>query len=175
MNRADVAAMVHALKGEGASTKEITGILGISKSYAFELLSDPDGVKVRARKESYRGRCVDCGKPTCGSDGRNKAPQRCVACHAKHRTYWTRERIITALRDWAERYGSPPTSVDWNPWLLKSDDLGMTRARFEINDCPPVSRVQGVFGSWNAALEAAGLETRRAGARGKQRGVRRAA
>lgn len=60
--------------------REIAERLGISRSYAASLVRDPDGTVERERKARYAGVCAECGGPTCGADGRGKAPKRCMAC-----------------------------------------------------------------------------------------------
>ncbi len=52
--------------------------MGISRSYASVLYSDPDGEGYRRRRLSYRGTCEICGVPTDGSNGPAKAPKRCI-------------------------------------------------------------------------------------------------
>ncbi len=61
---------------------------------------------------------------------------------------WTREAIIGALRSWHIRNGQPPRAADWT--------IGS-----ELN--PVSATASRAFGSWNAALEAAGLTIRRVG------------
>lgn len=82
MTRAERAAEAARLKAEGLNGIQVAARMGVSRSYAYELLDDPEGTKVRTRKASYSGICVDCGAPTCGNDGRSKAPKRCAACGA---------------------------------------------------------------------------------------------
>jgi len=89
--------------------------LGISTSYASELDCDPDGAKTRARKDSYRRPCPNCGKLMDGSNGRN-GPKLCKDCAAaaQHEArFWTRERIIQAIQEWAAEHGKPPSARDW--------------------------------------------------------------
>ncbi len=65
--------------------------------------------------------------------------------------HWTRERIIAAIQEWAERFGHPPASGDW---------------RFGVAPYwPATSTVQNRFGSWNAAISAAGFTPLRSGKR----------
>lgn len=84
------AARISELRASGLSYKEIaiaaTEEFGtpVSMSTVGNLLIDPDGRKARARKDSYGGRCVDCGGPTTGSNGRAKAPTRCRRCAQGH-------------------------------------------------------------------------------------------
>ena len=57
--------------------------------------------------------------------------------------YWTHERITAAITAWYDRYGDPPRSVEWG---LATDDH------------PQRSTVICAYGSWNAAIEAAGFK-----------------
>jgi hypothetical protein len=54
---------------------------------------------------------------------------------------WTREDVVAALSAWAERNGRQPRQNDWKP---------------RPQGCPSISAIYSVFGSWNAAIEAAG-------------------
>jgi hypothetical protein len=83
--------------------REIGERLGISTSYAGDLARDPDGSQVRARKDSYRRSCPNCGTLMDGSNGRN-GPKLCKVCAAAEQheaRFWTRERIIEAIQEWA--------------------------------------------------------------------------
>lgn len=83
--RLELAVEARRLRDEGFSIRGIGDVLGCSRSYASELLNDPDGSKARARKDRYAGICVDCGGPTSGCEGRGpNAPQRCWACNCEH-------------------------------------------------------------------------------------------
>lgn len=91
--------------------REIAEHLGISISYASALVADPDGSLERERKARYAGTCEKCGGPTCGSDGRAKAPKQCMAC-------------ITGDPDWRTngRAGTRPPGQPrrrWNEQLVE--------------------------------------------------------
>lgn len=60
---------------------------------------------------------------------------------------WTRDAIVEALQRWAEEHGRPPTQTDWN----------IAGAYY-----PRARLVARRFGTWSAALSAAGLRTYRA-------------
>ena len=66
---------------------------------------------------------------------------------------WTREAIICAIQRWVIEYGEPPTSKVWN---------GPRRPA----GYPSVPTVKERFGSWNAAIEAAGYRPRPRGVLG---------
>jgi len=154
------------LRGSGLTAREIGEALGISRSYAAELFSDPSGSVAKQRKERYRQPCVDCGAPTSGGEGRKETP-RCVRCapvyFAPLQTIWTAGRIIEAIQDWARIYGEPPSSVDWNSWSARNVLHDEARAsRFERGNgrWPWFTYVHRTFGSFNEGLLAAGYEPR---------------
>jgi transposase len=78
--RQERAARAAELRAEGLRLVDIASRMGLSVSYTWALLKDPDGSADHARKRSYGGVCDTCGRPTHGSDGRSKAPTRCAEC-----------------------------------------------------------------------------------------------
>lgn len=78
--RAERAAEAAELRAQGLTYRAIADRMGISRSYANDLLLDPDGLKAQLRKAGYGRPCKGCGKLTSGSYGRAKAPEFCVAC-----------------------------------------------------------------------------------------------
>lgn len=121
----------------------------------------------RCRRHTIYSRpCADCGTPTY--DGSANPPERCVPCHARTRVIWTPEAIIDAIREFADRYGQPPAACDWNTGM----SYGMKAKDFWADACWPQSQtVQAAFGSWNAAIAAAGFTPRGVGKRGPGRRV----
>lgn len=83
VTRAERAAKVADLRAAGRTYRQIADELGISGSYVSDLIYDPDGSKLAARRVANSGVCLDCGGPTSGSGGRSKAPPRCYPCHLK--------------------------------------------------------------------------------------------
>jgi Homing endonuclease associated repeat len=82
--------------------------------------------------------------------------------------YWTRERIIKAIQR-AAKDGEPPKSTDWMSGLAPGRKRRKTgSATSPRPDHPSHTRVQQVFGSWNAAIRAAGFPPRDAGVDGVQ-------
>jgi hypothetical protein len=66
--------------------------------------------------------------------------------------YWTPERIIRAIVADTERRGRPPTAPEWD-----TRKGAVNRSFGWRGDRPSASRTAKVFGSWMAALEAAGV------------------
>jgi DNA-binding CsgD family transcriptional regulator len=148
--RAELAARVAELRSEGLIYREIAQRLGISTSYAGELVDDPSGQKVRRRKRRYDLVCVDCGGRVDGT-APGKMPNRdepvCIKCAGEHYAVWTREAIIFAIQEWADEHGGiPPSAADW------------LRAHALSGPVPVVNHVLRRFGTWNAAIRAAGFE-----------------
>ncbi len=87
MTRAERVRQVELLDPRGTMTgEEIATSLGISRSYARALRNDPSGRKDRARKQSYGGNCIRCGKRTDGSNGRSAEPRFCLACSLENQS-----------------------------------------------------------------------------------------
>lgn len=77
-------------------------------------------------------------------------------------TRYTADEILEAIRRWAHRYGLPPASIDWEPARARRMGQPLRAARFEAGEWPTVRMVRGRFGSFNAAVLAAGLRPRTA-------------
>jgi len=74
--------------------------------------------------------------------------------------YWTRERIVQAIREWAKRTGKPPGARQWRkPISCKGWKIGDPVQHHR----PSMARVIQVFGSWSAAIAAAGFKPRPGG------------
>jgi len=120
---------------------------------------------------SYDVHCVDCGaeaitrQPTTDTRCR-----RCAVFYGRHGMPWSEENadfrtwteisVTNALHYWVECYGEPPSATDWNP-APSQHRHEITRPRFEEDGCwPYLNTVRTVFGTWNAAMHAAGLPVR---------------
>lgn len=98
MTRREKAAKAREMHEQGLLQKQIAPLLGVSRTYVSELLLDPDGSGVRARKARYGRSCERCGRRTSGSDGRGKAPRVCLVCLRAENT----ERNASILEWWNE-------------------------------------------------------------------------
>lgn len=80
--RAERVAAAARLRADGLLLREIAERMGgVSVKTVSDWLNDPDGAKLAARKESYRGSCELCGAPTSGHNGRGpRAPRYCAHC-----------------------------------------------------------------------------------------------
>lgn len=67
------------------------------------------------------------------------------------------------MREWARLYGRQPSSRDWSPAQARRGGRPDVVAIFEAGDWPHSSSVSHLFGSWNAAIVAAGFTPRRSG------------
>src|SRR5690242_9519352 len=73
---------------------------------------------------------------------------------------WPNERIVDALHAWAAQMGQAPRCYDWAPAAASSGGFpldGAERWEREHPRWPHHSLVVTRFGSWRAALEAAGF------------------
>jgi hypothetical protein len=157
--RLALAAWAIMLRERGWLIQPIADELGISRSYASCLILDPTGVKERARKDNYGGKCEVCGKATTGSGGPGTAPKRCVE-HAilEHERRWNRASVIAAIQHWAaEHDGKPPLAEDFlyrqggDRWKYPSAGSVYGRTRKGKNG------VSSPFVYWADAIEAAGF------------------
>jgi hypothetical protein len=111
----------------------------------------------RCRKRTlYSRQCVDCGA-TCNVDGRVEgASERCGGCSRRYRheaRRWTPEAVIAAIQAWADEHGGvPPVATDWNATVARASGRGARGDEF-----PSLDSVQAAFGTWSAAITAAGF------------------
>jgi hypothetical protein len=80
------------------------------------------------------------------------------------------EDVLDAIREWARRYGEPPATSDWSPARARSAGQQWRAERYLAGDWPSVSTVIRRFGTFGAAVRAAGLEPRPRGRHTKARG-----
>lgn len=153
------------LKAAGHTGREISEILGIGYSTVYNRLADPTGAKQRARRQRYQRPCPDCGTLMDGSNGHAKSPAHCRSCATHHiEKLWTRDIIIDCIRDYNDQYGHPPSARDWNPGMARKHYRDDISDRFYEDACwPNQTTVNVVFGSWNAAMTAAGFTPLRQG------------
>jgi DNA-binding CsgD family transcriptional regulator len=96
-----LAAQAADLRAQGLSGLRIAAQLGISRSYAYELINDPAGEQGRQRKERYGGICTECGARTSYVTG--GPATKCLEC-TQSRHAERNERIFEA---WERGESSP--------------------------------------------------------------------
>jgi hypothetical protein len=148
-------ARANELRAQGATLKEIAMELGVAVSTIDSWLNDPDGSRKKARVDGYRKPCARCGTLCNGSHGHVEDDMFCRDCAPYEYRIWTREAIVLAIQEWAEDHGGvPPRAGDW-------------KSRTDERRWPYVFSVTTYWGSWNAAIQAAGFEPRRNGCYGR--------
>ena len=121
------------MRTAGETTQAIAGHLGVHAT--------------TVRSYLRAGSCPGCGEPVIRS-------QRCLRCALERsRPAWTRHEILAAIRAWAHETGRPPSSTDWNAPRGQESKWRRERARW-----PGGRLVSARFGSWDAAIVAAGFE-----------------
>lgn len=165
--RAKYAELVRRARAAGEGYRTTCERLEISSSYYYELVNDPGGVKVAARKDSYRRPCPRCGTLMTGSNGFNgSAPKLCTTCQHREKhdsRVWTGEAIIEAIRYFAAVHGRPPVAAEFTPALNGRRSPRRALDYQGSADYPNFSQVAREFGTWSAAIEAAGFDPRRVG------------
>lgn len=136
MTRLGLAIRATLLYESGLTQEQVAKRMGISRTYAASLITDPDGSKEAARKARYTNRCVDCGAVV----GRDVA--RCPLHAALYRIEVDQERSYTkadvaeAFQRWEEEHGDSPRQKDWH--------------RAKIRPTPVT--VYRLYGSWAGAI-----------------------
>jgi hypothetical protein len=138
----------------GLTYREIAERMGAKLKTVYGWVTDPDLSRHYERRYRYGGKCEECGAPTDGSRGPAAPARLCKRCAQE--PWWTRDRIITAIRRWHKLTGEAPSQTDWEP----SHPGHRPSRALEQDHWPCVHTVQRVFGTWVAAVEAAGLEPR---------------
>lgn len=113
------------------------------------------------RKRASERRCAPAC-PGCGAQVSDPRHAWCSDCYEVPQI-WPRELILARIREWADLHGEPPAMTDWNPTRARDGFHDEARARrFEDagGHWPWFSIVVRRFGSWNAAIAAAGFTGR---------------
>jgi hypothetical protein len=148
---------MHYREAEGLSNTEIAARLGRSPATVKAYFYDPTGEKARAVKARYVGVCRGCGAYTQPRNGKGDAYAYCKACHpGAIERRWTQEDVVSAMRDWGERYGRLPSSYDWSRTHARRRG-GAALERLARGEWPASSVVTRLFGTWAAARAAASL------------------
>jgi AraC-like DNA-binding protein len=156
--RRAVALARHFRDAEGLSIGQIADRLGRSPATIKAYFYDPTGEKARAVKARYVGLCRGCGAYTQPRNGKGDAYRYCNQCRpGAIQRKWTQELVLAAMLDWLSRYGRLPSSYDWSRTHAKRRGGGALK-RLSDGRWPSASVVGELFGSWQAAREAVGVE-----------------
>lgn len=150
------------MRDSGLLLRQIAEATGLAISTVQDLLVDPSGEKARERKRRYERACVGCGK-TINPNGLRVETVRCHPCEGEHRREMTRRWILDSFAQWHDLFGAPPSTDDWSPARVrhrgwKGSVWRIRRYESTGRPWPPVCTVQEHFGTWTAALRAAGFE-----------------
>jgi hypothetical protein len=74
---------------------------------------------------------------------------------------FSKQQIIDAIHAWQAEYGECPKMIDWEPARARRLGQEWRAERFERGHWPSAKVVCGQFGSFNAAISAAGLTPQR--------------
>lgn len=153
------------LRSEKKLIREIAVELGVPKPTVTRWLNEEferrERANARRRKFSHKRRC-----PRCSRKMSDKA-QLCATCRWQAQTddrYWTRERIIDAMRVWALQHGHAPTLREWQ----RSGKGRPAAWTVTGGKYPP-------FSSWSEAIKAAGFNPRQKRSNGRLSNEARAA
>lgn len=143
MTRIEKAAEVARLRAEGWTGTRIAKHMGLSTSYTYALIHDPDGSKDSKRKrEKYGGACEECGTRT--SYAKNAPARFCpehahlhpnVQAHAAAQREATARRTRTIERLWAEGYTLKQIAAVFG-WSMGHVAVEFHRARANGADLP---------------------------------------
>lgn len=103
----------------------------------------------KCRRSKQQTPCAGgCGRLIDGIRGGCKT-QYCRHCIRTN--VWTQEKVIEAIQRWYGMFGRPPAADQWGTkeWLVDHNALWWEH--------PNYSTVAKLFGSWNAAINAAGF------------------
>lgn len=73
---------------------------------------------------------------------------------------WSVPACTAAAVEWAERYGEPPTAIDWNPSAMRQRGREELLDRWNDGDWPSQRTIVRLFGSWNKFMVEAGFTPR---------------
>lgn len=145
---------------DGLILKQIAAELGLTISTIGAALLDPERVKDAERKQKRNGHCEGCGQKVFNAG--STPPRFCHRCRGRGYTKWSPELVVEKIQEWARRYGTPPASTDWNMAFARRyaapKRLVELEQRHREHAWPGAGTVMERFGSWNAAMRAAGFK-----------------
>jgi transposase len=163
-------ATIAALYRNGISGAEIAREYGVTRERIRQIITAnyPNDLQERKhRMAENRRRKETC---VCGSKKASSSSQ-CVDCASRARKVWTADLIVERMKEFNSKYGRGPAATDFSPALARQRNEEVRARRFEGDKrYPSTTTVVGMFGSWNKAMDAAGLEKNK---RGRPAGVKK--
>lgn len=107
----------------------------------------------RHTKDGLFSRCKSCGRNGASKSGSadHRAGKYEIWIDTRGKPPWTRSEVITVLRAETQRKGRAPTAREW-----RTNGAGKGKAH-KTQGRPTESTVTRLFGSWNRALDEAGI------------------
>jgi hypothetical protein len=96
---------------------------------------------------------------------RIRAVSESAASRAHRTRSFSKPEIIAAIHRWQAEHDEAPKMIDWEPARARRMGQDWRAERFESGHWPSAKVVCGQFGSFNAAITAAGMTPRRTPAR----------
>lgn len=138
------------LAAEGLGVNQIASEIDVPQATVRRWLNpqtaERDRLSSRRHKEKRRRECRNCGKKVWYTS------MLCADCSRqaqRDNRYWTQERVIRAIQEWAMVNGKPPTATDW------------MRAGPGHPAATGIYGQRGCFRYWNDAIAAAGFTPNR--------------
>jgi hypothetical protein len=160
--RGEQADEVRRLRLQGATFAEIGRRLGVTRAHAQRLwvkVASPEELALVSRGAA-RQRAEQASQRAREQAARRQQGQRRAA----------RQRVLEDIRAWQRRFGEPPSALDWNRTAARHSHGGWRWRRYESTgrSWPSAEGVRKLFGSWNAAIAAAGFAPRAPGRRSRR-------
>jgi ribosomal protein S14 len=151
------------MREEGVSNAEIAARFGVSKStvcrWTVPGAIERERASSLAAKQRRRRPCPRCG----GRVDITRAGELCRTCVDDDNREARMDRAVRCLQEWHALHGRVPTAPEWG-----AGGPGYRRVKTLASDGQPWPWYQHVsedFGSWEAAVRAAGFQPRRPGVR----------
>ena len=157
------------MREDGYSLIEIAETFGVSRPTVHRWV-DPRGLswdreRSLAWKKRQKQPCRKCGVLLAWDSGEHY----CRSCFDGFARAERMEWVVRALRWWNETHDRPPGAMQWSTTAER--ERAGALVVFEGRRLPYTSEVLRDFGSWNAAIRAAGLRPLKVGGKRSDRKV----
>ena len=150
---------IHEMRLDGMTLGEIAQTIDLTRGYIHKLWragATPQHIEqLRQAEAAAKQRAIE--QRRAASERRRKAA---AALRAKRRRKATRRRLLADMREWERRVGQPPSAGDWDSNVRRRSAWRAERYASTGRRWPTSANVLQRFGSWNAAIRAAGFAPR---------------